>query len=53
MAYLGLLYQDLIRQLGLKAGDLLPFVLPIVLYNGHARWKSPTNPAALVPHCTA
>jgi hypothetical protein len=53
MAYLGLLYQDLIRQLGLKAGDPLPFVLPIVLYNGHARWTSPTNTTALVPNAPA
>ena len=41
-------HQDLIRKLGLKTGDPLPFVLPIVLYNGHRRWKSPTNVAALV-----
>jgi hypothetical protein len=53
MAYLGLLYQDLIRQLGLKAGDPLPFVLPIVLYNGYARWKSPTDTAVLVPYAPA
>ena len=37
-----------VRQLDLKAGDRLPPVLPIVLYNGDARWKSPTNVAALV-----
>lgn len=49
MAYLGLLYQDLVRQLGLETGDTLPPVLPIVLYNGEARWKAPTNMATLVP----
>ncbi len=49
MTYEGLLYQDVIRRFGLKSGDPLPLVLPIVLYNGHARWKSPTNTAQLVP----
>ncbi len=49
MSYVGLLYQDLIRQQRLKRGAPLPLVLPIVLYNGHARWKSPTNVATLVP----
>ncbi len=53
MTYEGLLYQDLIRKLKLKTGDALPLVLPIVLYNGHARWKSPTNVAALVPQVPA
>ncbi len=48
MTYVGLLHQDLIRKLQLKTGDTLPLVLPIVLYNGHARWKSPTNVADLV-----
>ncbi len=49
MTYEGLLFQDLIRKLRLLTGDPLPLVVPIVLYNGHARWKSPTNVAALVP----
>ncbi len=49
MSYESLLYQDLIKKLKLLTGDPLPLVLPIVLYNGHARWKSPTNVAALVP----
>ncbi len=49
MTYLGLLYQDLIRQLSLEKGDELPRVLPIVLYNGHARWASPTDVIELVP----
>ncbi len=53
MTYVGLLYQDLIRRLKLGAKDALPLVLPIVLYNGHARWKSPTNVAALVPQVPA
>ncbi len=53
MTYEGLLFQDLIRKLGLGAGDGLPLVFPIVLYNGHRRWKSPTNVAALVPQVPA
>ncbi len=53
MTYEGLLYQDLIRKLRLLTGDPLPIVLPIVLYNGHARWKSPTNVAMLVPQVPA
>ncbi|MEM7354908.1 MAG: Rpn family recombination-promoting nuclease/putative transposase [Acidobacteriota bacterium] len=53
MAYVALLLQDLIRQLGLGSGDPLPWVSPIVLYNGHARWKSPTNLGALYPEDAA
>ena len=53
MSYVGLLYEDLIRRRILKRGDPLPMVLPIVLYNGHARWKSPTNVAKLVPFVPA
>ncbi len=49
MNYVSLLHQDLIRKLGLRTGDPLPLVLPIVLYNGHRRWKSPTNVSALIP----
>ncbi|MEM7354785.1 MAG: Rpn family recombination-promoting nuclease/putative transposase, partial [Acidobacteriota bacterium] len=49
MAYLALLYQDLIRQLDLGSGDTLPWVSPIVLYNGHVRWKAPTNLGDLLP----
>ncbi len=49
MTYVGLLYEDLIRRQKLQRGDPLPPVLPIVLYNGHARWKSPTDTVALVP----
>lgn len=39
--YLALLYQDLIRTQNLKTQDLLPPVLPIVLYNGERRWQAP------------
>ncbi|MEL6179515.1 MAG: Rpn family recombination-promoting nuclease/putative transposase, partial [Myxococcota bacterium] len=41
MVYTGLLYQHLIEQDELGAGDLLPLVLPVVLYNGSAAWTAP------------
>ncbi len=53
MTYVGLLYEDLIRRNELKRGDPLPTILPIVLYNGHERWKSPTETATLVPQVPA
>ena len=40
LAYLGLLYQDIIRTGGLTAERLLPPVLPVVLYNGRPRWNA-------------
>ena len=40
MTYLGLLYQDLIMSEAVKAGQKLPPVLPIVLYNGTKRWEN-------------
>ena len=49
MTYVGLLYQDLIRAKQVLAGKKLPPVLPIVLYNGKAKWKAATNIADLIP----
>ncbi|MBV5308645.1 Rpn family recombination-promoting nuclease/putative transposase [Chromatium okenii] len=46
--YIGLLYQDLIRQGQIKKHEKLPPVLPIVLYNGNKTWTAPVNLAALV-----
>jgi len=45
--YVGLLYQDLLR---IKAGpaDPLPPVLPVVLYNGEARWLAPLTLEELI-----
>ena len=43
MTYVGLLYQDLIKENQLTPGKFLPPVLPIVLYNGDSRWKAATN----------
>jgi hypothetical protein len=41
LSYLGLLYQDLIRQQ--SADKKLPPILPIVLYNGKPRWHAATD----------
>ena len=49
MSYVGLLYQDLIRRGEVLPGRQLPPVLPIVLYNGEARWTAATDVAALIP----
>jgi hypothetical protein len=40
MLYTGLLYQDLIKHEAVAAGELLPPVFPLVLYNGSGRWTS-------------
>jgi len=48
MTYLGLLYQDLIRQKAFTPSGKLPPVLPVVLYNGEKRWKAAQNVADLV-----
>jgi predicted transposase/invertase (TIGR01784 family) len=48
MTYLGLLYQDLIRQRCLTASGKLPPVLPLVLYNGYARWGAALDVSELV-----
>ena len=49
MTYVGLLYQDLIRRSEVLPNQRLPPVLPIVLYNGDARWTAATDIAALIP----
>jgi hypothetical protein len=48
MVYLGLLYQQLLRQGELTADGRLPLVLPIVLYNGEERWSAPLELAELI-----
>ncbi|MGD9732771.1 MAG: Rpn family recombination-promoting nuclease/putative transposase [Desulfamplus sp.] len=48
MTYIGLLYQDIIRSHGLKKGDILPPVVPIVIYNGKSAWKSPCEIRELI-----
>jgi predicted transposase/invertase (TIGR01784 family) len=46
LTYVGLLYQDLLRQ-GLISGKLPP-VLPIVIYNGERAWTAATELAQLI-----
>ncbi len=53
LSYTSLLYQDLIKQKALGEEGRLPPVLPIVLYNGEARWRAPTRLADLVQGCPA
>ncbi|MFT4099557.1 MAG: Rpn family recombination-promoting nuclease/putative transposase [Burkholderiaceae bacterium] len=48
MVYLGLLYQSLIRHGMIAAGDPLPPVCPIVLYNGVAPWRSAQDVADML-----
>lgn len=49
MTYVGLLYQDLIRRGEVLPERKLPPVLPIVLYNGDAKWTAATDIAQLIP----
>lgn len=48
MSYLGLFYQDLIRQKAFTPGGKLPPVLPIVLYNGETHWNAALDIGELV-----
>ncbi len=41
LVYVGLLYQELIKNAEFDSAGKLPFVLPIVLYNGTPRWSAP------------
>lgn len=49
LVYLGLLYQDLIRRGEVLSDGALPPVLPIVLYNGSARWTAACDVRELIP----
>lgn len=46
--YIGLLYQDLVRQRCLSQGRKLPPVLPIVLYSGRRPWRAATDLVGLM-----
>jgi len=46
--YVGLFYQDLIKEQKLTSADRLPPVLPIVIYNGDTRWHAPTQSQSLI-----
>ncbi len=48
MVYAGLLWQDLIKQKQIGAGKKLPPVVPVVLYNGEAKWNAPLDMQELV-----
>jgi hypothetical protein len=48
LVYMGLLYQDLITGKELTEDGKLPFVLPIVLYNGGPRWNAAISTDALI-----
>jgi hypothetical protein len=48
MTYVGLLYQDLIKEKSFNAGKTLPPILPVVLYNGDPEWKAATNVEQLI-----
>ncbi|MFC3392659.1 Rpn family recombination-promoting nuclease/putative transposase [Aidingimonas halophila] len=48
MSYLGLLYQDLIRQKAFTPNGKLPPVLPVVLYNGERPWNAALDIHAMV-----
>jgi len=41
LIYAALLWQQLVRAGEVKSGGALPPVLPVVLYNGDARWRAP------------
>ncbi len=48
LGYIALLYQDFIRTQKLGSRDLLPPILPLVLYNGERRWQAPVDLDALI-----
>jgi hypothetical protein len=52
LVYVGLLHQDLVRRKQLTANGRLPPVLPIVLYNGEARWTAATEIVDLIEPVT-
>ena len=48
LTYTSLLYQELVRNDALDAGGRLPAVLPVVLYNGEARWRAAVEVGELI-----
>jgi hypothetical protein len=48
LTYAGLLWQHLVREGRLAAGGRLPPLLPVVVYNGQARWHAPLDLHKLV-----
>ena len=48
LTYTGLLYEELVRNRAVAAGEPLPAVLPVVLYNGARPWRSAREMGALI-----
>ncbi len=48
LVYVGLLYQELVKQKQLTRGGRLPPVLPLVLYNGEQSWCAPLQMGELI-----
>jgi hypothetical protein len=48
LAYVSLLYQDLLRQGVRTPAGRLPPILPVVLYNGNRRWNAALNAEDLI-----
>lgn len=53
MTYVGLLYEDLIRQRVLTPSGRLPPILPLVLYNGYSPWGAALDVAELIEELPA
>ena len=48
LTYICLTYEELLRRRELKAGDRLPPILPITMYNGRTRWRAATDISKLI-----
>ena len=48
LTYICLTYEELLRRRELKAGDRLPPILPVTIYNGQARWRAATDISKLM-----
>ncbi|MYE16851.1 MAG: Rpn family recombination-promoting nuclease/putative transposase, partial [Gemmatimonadetes bacterium] len=48
LTYICLTYEELVRRRELRAGDSLPPVLPVTVYNGRPRWRAPTDISELI-----
>ena len=48
MNYVSLLYQDIIKTGEVRAGGHLPPVLPMVIYRGDVKWRTPLNVKHLI-----
>ena len=48
LAYTSLLYQELVRNGAVGAGERLPAVLPVVLYNGESAWRAARDVGDLI-----